>query len=71
MQLQQQMTYSNQNPMFTGQQGQPIGQQQGVNQQWGYGQQSAQQIMTQQNIPGVQQQGYYPQQLGQQGTIEE
>ena len=53
--------------MFSAQQGQLINQQQGVNQQWGYGQQPAQQMIPQQNIPGVQQQAYYPQQLNQQG----
>lgn len=64
--MQQQMQYPNQNPMFPNQQGQAMAQQ-GVNQQWGYGQQSTPQMMAQQSIPGVQQQGYYPQQINQQG----
>lgn len=66
--MQQPMTYPNQNTMFGGQQGQPMAQQPGVGQQWGYGQQPGQQMMGQQNMPGAQQQGYYPQQMGQQGT---
>lgn len=70
MQLPQTVTYSNQNPMFGGQQGQPMAQQQTVNQQqWGYGQQPGQQIIPQQNLPGTQQQNYYPQQMPQQGNL--
>lgn len=68
--MQQPMSYPNQNAMFAGQQGQQMPQQQNVGQQWGYGQQpNQQQMMAQQNMQNAQQQGYYPQQMGQQGIV--